>query len=373
MLLYTARRLQERGIRDCGKLPPMSQNRFSITTAPGEAGRILVVGPAWVGDAVMAQSLFKLLKQRRPVPTIDVLAPPWSQALLERMPEVSTIIALPLGHGQLGLRVRHRLGWKLRTKHYRQAIVLPNSLKSALIPFWARIPRRTGFVGELRWGLLNDVRRLDKTRLPRMVQRFAALGLAQGASLPEQLPRPALRVNADQRAATLAKYGLEPDATPVLGLCPGAEYGPAKRWPAAFFAEVAAAELIRGWAVWIFGSARDSPLGNEINARTHGACVDLTGRTSLAEAVDLMSLATVVVSNDSGLMHVAAALDRGLIALYGSSTPDFTPPLSDKAAVLSLQLPCSPCFERQCPLGHTNCLNDLLPARVLTAIEQKTA
>jgi heptosyltransferase-2 len=246
-------------------------------------------------------------------------------------------------------------------------------LKSALVPFWAKIPQRTGFLGEWRWGWLNDIRPLHKNRLPMTVQRFVALGLAQEAALPPQLPRPMLQVDSQNVATALQRHGLERPTAPVLGLCPGAEYGPAKRWPADYFAEIARRKLAAGWRVWIFGSTKDTPAGREVAARSGKGCVDLTGKTTLAEAIDLLSLTTVVVSNDSGLMHVAAALDRPLVAIYGSSDPYCTPPLSTNAQILSLQLACSPCFQRRCPLGHLKCLRDLPPARVVSAIEQAVA
>jgi len=335
--------------------------------------RILVIGPSWVGDMVMAQSLFKILKQENPDADIDVLAPAWSKPLLARMPEVNQAIAMPLQHGHLGLRVRYHLGLGLRDKQYQQAILLPNSWKSALVPFWAKIPQRTGFLGEWRWGWLNDIRPLPKIRLPMTVQRFVALGLARGAALPSPLPRPMLKVASQNVATALQRHALDRPTAPVLGLCPGAEYGPAKRWPADYFAEISRRKLAAGWAVWIFGSAKDTTAGREVAARSGKGCVDLTGKTTLAEAIDLLSLTTVVVSNDSGLMHVAAALDRPLVAIYGSSDPHCTPPLSANAQTLSLQLACSPCFQRCCPLGHLKCLRDLPSARVIGAIEQAVA
>jgi heptosyltransferase-2 len=333
--------------------------------------RILVAGPAWAGDMVMAQSLFLTLRSRFPACTIDVLAPAWTLPLLERMPEVADKIPLPLGHGQFGFRVRRRLGRDLRERGYHWAIVLPNSWKSALIPFFARIPRRTGYVGELRYGLLNDARRLSRIRLPRTVQRFVALGLEKEASLLPECPQPRLRVEAEQVAAARRRFGLTA-AGPVLALCPGAEYGPAKRWPAAHFAEVARAKWAEGWQVWLFGSAKDAEAAEAIGRSAPG-CINLAGRTGLAEAVDLLSVADAVVSNDSGLMHVAAALDRSLVAVYGSSDPGFTPPLSDKARVVRLGLDCSPCFKRDCPYGHTRCLTDIRPVRVLDELERLCA
>lgn len=333
--------------------------------------KILMIGPAWIGDMVMAQALFKLLKSDPADPQIDVLAPAWSQPLLARMPEVNTALALPLTHGQLALRQRWQMGRDLRSQQYHQAIVLPNSWKSALIPYAANIPLRTGWRGEWRYGLLNDIRHLDKIRLPLMVQRFLALGLAANTPISQNTEhkfRPSLQASPEGIAAALTKFNLASPTQPVLALCPGAEFGPAKRWPAEHYAQIAKQKLAEGWLVWLFGSAKDQPVAAEIQQATQNRCMDFTGRTLLGEAVDLLSLADLVVSNDSGLMHIAAALDRPLIVVYGSSSPAFTPPLSDKVRILSLELSCSPCFQRECPLTHFKCLKDLSPEQVTQAI-----
>jgi len=331
---------------------------------------ILVVGPSWVGDMVMAQSLFMTLSQQHPDCTIDVLAPAWSRPLLERMPEVNAAIDMPLTHGEFGFFKRRELGRDLRENKYTQAIVLPNSWKSALVPFFASIPQRTGNTGEMRYGLLNDARPLDKQALPMTVQRFCALAYpANFKELPPATPTPKLVVTDKGVADACAKHSLYSDA-PVLVLCPGAEYGPAKRWPTVYYAQVANYWLEQGGQVWLFGSQKDQTVTAELNAHTKDRCVDLAGRTSLAEAIDLMSMAEFVVSNDSGLMHVAASLQRPLIALYGSSDPGFTPPLNQQAHILRLGLECSPCFKRECPLGHLDCLNKLEPQQVLEILEQ---
>ncbi len=329
--------------------------------------KILVIGPSWVGDMVMAQGLFKLLAKRYPGVLIDVLAPGWTLPLLERMPEIATAMDMPLGHGQVGLIARYQLGRTMRERGYDQAIVLPNSMKSALVPFFARIPRRTGYIGEMRFGLLNDPRRLDKTTLPMTVQRFLSLGQEQGRPLPEPLPRPALEIDRENAKEALTKLGIGAQETPILGLCPGAEYGPAKCWPVEYFAEVAQVKVSQGWRVWVFGSVKDAEFGSRLAGLVGDDCVDLSGKTTLSEAVDLMSLVSLAVTNDSGLMHVAAALGRKLVAVYGSSDPGFTPPLHPNAKVLRLGLECSPCFKRECPLGHLNCLNNLKPTQVLAA------
>lgn len=335
--------------------------------------RILIIGPSWVGDMVMAQSLFSSLKMQQPDTPIDVLAPAWSQPILERMPEVAATIAMPVGHGTLALAERWRLGRSLSQRRYRQAIVLPNSLKSALIPFFAAIPQRTGWRGEMRYGLLNDVRVLDKARYPLMIERFVALAYGDNAELPADLPWPRLVASPELAAAARQQLGLN-DTRPVVALCPGAEFGPAKRWPERHYAAVAQAMIEAGWQVWLFGSANDRAVCEAIREplppplREH--CHDLAGRTALAQAIDLLSVAEGVVSNDSGLMHVAAALGRPLVVLYGATSPGFTPPLAKDVAVLSIPVDCGPCFKRECPQGHHKCLEDIEANQVLLALQR---
>ena len=330
-------------------------------------GPILVVGPAWVGDMVMAQSVFIDLRARYGDVAIDVLAPPWTLPLLRFMPEVRAGLPQTVGRGRLGLKERWQQARALRGNGYRRAILLPNSFKSALAPLWAGVPVRTGYRREARGLLLTDGRRSDPKRHPSTVERFVALARPTSAA-SEAVPRPRLQVGDEVVTEALAAVGLARPDRPVLALCPGAEYGPAKRWPSAYFAEVARAGRAGGADVWLFGSAADRPVSEAI-ADAVPEVIDLAGRTSLAEAVALLGLADRVVTNDSGLMHVAAALDRRLVALFGSSSPVMTPPLSDKATVLSLGLSCSPCFQRTCPLGHLDCLNTLTPDRVLAVLE----
>jgi len=333
---------------------------------------ILIIGPSWVGDMVMAQTLFICLKHQHPSCNIDVLAPEWSRPILERMPEVRQALSFPVGHGVLDLATRRRVAQGLRGQ-YRQAILLPNSLKSALVPFLAGIPKRTGWKGEMRYGLLNDLRKLDKARYPLMIERFMALAFEPDAALPQPYPHPQLRIETHSRDQALARFGLSLDR-PVLALCPGAEFGESKRWPAAHFAEVAERKIREGWQVWLFGSKNDHPVGQDIVQRLipglREEVVNLAGETSLAEAIDLLSCADAVVSNDSGLMHVSAALGRPLVAVYGSTSPAFTPPLSDRVETVRLGLECSPCFDRTCRFGHNNCMRELLPEQVVEALER---
>ncbi len=329
--------------------------------------RLLIVAPSWVGDMMMAQSLLKMLKYRHPQAMIDVLAPAGFAGLLQRMTEVNGIISHDFKHQHLDWHARYRLGKQLRSHHYRQALILPNSWKSALVPFWAKIPQRTGYVGEWRYGLLNDIRRLDKVLVRQTVQQYVHLAADQSNSLNELpfLPHPQLSpANVDY---VLQRLHLS-RARPLLILCPGAEYGPAKQWSAEYFAIVGKRQAEQGWQVWILGSGKDAVIGAKIAALIGDKCINLCGETQLGEAVDLLSLADVVISNDSGLMHVAAALDKPLIAIYGSSDAGKTPPLSSRAKVLSAGVACSPCFQRTCRWQHYHCLREIKPQQVLTLL-----
>jgi heptosyltransferase-2 len=309
---------------------------------------ILIVGPSWVGDMMMAQSLFKLLKMKQPNINIDVLTPTWSEGLLQRMDEVRHIIPHTIPHGKFGWRERRQIGQQLRSRAYQQAIVLPNSWKSALIPYFANIPQRTGFKGEMRYGLLNDIR--SKKGLTRTVDQFVALGTKDNAIAPQPSLSPKPIKHENQQ--------------PILALCPGAEYGPAKCWPLEYYATVAKQKRDQGWQVWIFGSHKDYAAGAKIQSLVGEGVRNLCGQTSLSEAVDLLALTNIVITNDSGLMHIAAALDKPVIAIYGSSSPKMTPPLSDKAHIISLGLNCSPCYQRTCPKKHLKCLRDITPDQV---------
>lgn len=338
--------------------------------------RILIVGPAWVGDMVMAHSLIQMLAQLYDGDVlIDVLGPAWALPLTARMQEVNDSIVSPFAHGELNLRGRLQLAQHVRQRHYQQCIVLPNSLKSALLPFAARIPLRSGFIGEQRYGLLNDIRRLDKAKLPLTVERFCALGLSADAPPPESIPRPQLHVDTADVRKAIDRFAV-PTSGPVLALCPGAEYGPSKQWPAEHFAELAVSRIRAGWNVWIFGSAKDASIAAQIMTEVQAKnasdqqLANLCGLTNLGEAIDLLSHADVVVSNDSGLMHVACAVDAPVVALFGSTTPAMTPPLGEPHLVLEQKLDCRPCFKRSCPLEHLNCLKLTTPTAADEAIDR---
>jgi heptosyltransferase-2 len=325
--------------------------------------KLLVVAPSWIGDTILAQPLLALLKLNNPEARIDVLAPDWSAPLLARMDEVDAVIANPFRHGEFNFSARRALGHRLAADGYAQAYVLPNSWKSALIPFFAGIPHRIGYQGEARYRLLNRRRRLNEPRHPQLVQRYAALA----GPLPASLPTPKLNSSPEQQQAARRALSLSADATPVV-FCPGAEYGPAKRWPAEHFAALAQLVASPQQPAWLIGSDKDAAVGDAIAAASGGAAINLCGSSTLEQAIDLIASARCVVSNDSGLMHVAAALERPLVALYGSSSPAYTPPLSAQARIISRKLDCSPCFERECPLGHFDCLNGIEPQQVAAAI-----
>lgn len=331
--------------------------------------KILIVAPAWVGDMVMAQTLFKLLKVQYPMAEQHILAPAWTAAVAQKMPEVSRAHVLPLGHGVFALKERWRIGKQLRTEHYDMAIVLPNSWKSALIPWVAGIPVRRGFRGEMRFGLLNDVRILDKATYPLMIERFMSLAVEKNTPLSKPYPNPSLLGDTHKIALLRQELGISTDK-PVVALCPGAEYGPAKRWPTQYYGELAQYLHDLGYAVWIMGSKKDEILATEIINVAPNACHNLCGRTDLNQAVDLLSSVQAVVTNDSGLMHIAAALNKPMVAIYGSSSTAFTPPLSDRVEIVQLSLACSPCFKRECPLGHLNCLKQIAPQRVLQSLQK---
>lgn len=331
--------------------------------------KTLIVAPAWIGDMLMAQPLLQLLHEQQQ--QIDILAPSSTLAIAERMPQIHTSILMPLKHGELNLKQRYQLGKSLRNQ-YTQAIVLANTLKSALIPWWAKIPKRVGWLGEQRYFLLNDYRRLNKSRYPSLIERYAALGLPKDA-LRKDLSQPKLTVDADNLQHCLTTLNLSTDR-PILGLCPGAEYGPTKRWPAQHYATVAQHFIDQGWQIWLLGTPQEKQAAELIQQQTNNACVNLCGKTSLLDAIDLLSLCQLVATNDSGLMHIAAAVGAPLVALYGSTSPSYTPPASDKATILQLDFPCSPCFKRQCPLEgseHLRCLTQLTPERVINALTRQ--
>jgi heptosyltransferase-2 len=318
--------------------------------------RTLVVAPNWIGDALMAQPLLARLHDKIPGLQIDVLAPEWVAPVVQRMPEVEEVIAVPFRHKALQLRERWNIARELKARDYENAIVLPNTWKSALVPFFAGIPVRTGYVGEARYGLLN---RLHKKTDAAMPLHYGRLSEPPGSEVEGPLPAPTLRAGPEEIEAAKRRFGVR-DRYVVF--CPGAEYGPAKRWP--YFGELSRrlhAQMV------ILGAAGDREAAQGIIGH------NLVGETTLDQAIALIAGADCVVTNDSGLMHIAAALGRPQVALFGSSSPSHTPPLSPAARVLWLQVECSPCFERVCPLGHFRCMREMTVETVLKEIQNLPA
>ena len=330
----------------------------------------LIIAPQWIGDAVMTEPLLRRLRARGERLTVGAL--PWVAPVYRAMPQVDQVIEFPFRHGALELRARRAIARQIEGR-FEIAYVLPNSFKSALLPFLSGIPKRVGYLGEARVGLLTHRVKNPKDK-PPMVAFYSALS---GETDGLERDRPRLQLAGDKIQATLDAHGLQPQRYAVFA--PGAEYGPAKRWPSIHYAELARA---LGRPVILLGSGKEAALCDEIAGAAAGAhCVNLAGNTTLLEAFALIAAADPMVSNDSGLMHVAAAFGVRQVALFGSSSPLHTPPLNDRAHVVWLKqdpayqppLDCAPCFERECPLGHRRCLVDITPERVLRLLENGEA
>lgn len=331
--------------------------------------RTLVISPNWIGDAVMAQPLLQRLKALHPERPIDVLAPPSVSPVWRAMAEVDSVLETPFRHGALQLKERWKFGRMLKTRGYGAAYVLPNTIKYALIPLFAGIAVRVGYKGESRHGLINRMHHDDVP--PRaMVPFYAALAGEPGAPLAVNVPKPAMQVGRDAIAAVCAKVGIDA-ARPYVVFAPGAEFGAAKRWPARHFASLAQALHAQypGTQVALLGSPKEKAACDDIVALTGAqGIVNLAGVTKLDEAIALMAGAASVVANDSGLLHLASALNRPVIALYGPTDPDHAPPFSDMARSMSLRLDCAPCKQRECPLGHHDCMEKLDAGSVWQAL-----
>lgn len=337
---------------------------------------ILIIAPNWIGDAVTTQPLLANLKALYPETKIDVLASNWVAPIYRACAEVHQVIEAKFEHRKLQWDLRKQLAQEIKAKNYQACFVLPNSFKSALIPWFANIPFRIGYRGELRFGLINlTLDNPSKINRPPMVEHYLALSelLKDGELLSRTRLVPKLNVSSTAKQSVqnkLQSANISSDLIYVM--CPGAEYGPTKRWPTEYFATLAQKLIDENQNIQIvlLGSKSDHVLGQEItsqaqlNSNIHNWC----GNTSLDEAIALIGMSKVVVSNDSGLMHIAAALNTPQVAIFGSSDPAHTPPLSDKAQVIWLNMPCSPCHKRDCPLGHLRCLKDILPEQVLATL-----
>ena len=338
---------------------------------------ILIIAPNWIGDAVMTEPLLASLKEQYPEANIDVLASTWVAPIYRACPEVHEVIEAKFEHKQLQWSLRKKLAKELAIKKYQACFVLPNSLKSALIPWLANIPFRVGYRGELRFGLINlSLDNPSKVNRPPMVEHYLALSQllneGQSASTGSNLV-PKLNVSSTANQSVQTKLlNAKVDPANVYVMCPGAEYGPTKRWPTSHFAQLAQKLIASNphSQIILLGSKGDHALAQEIQSqpKQDNHIHNWSGDTSLDEAIALIGMSKAVISNDSGLMHIAAALRTPQVAIFGSSDPAHTPPLSDKAKVIWLNLPCSPCHKRECPLGHLKCLNDILPEQVFATL-----
>ena len=334
--------------------------------------KILIVGPSWVGDAVMSQTLLKLLVKNESPLTLDILAPSWTLPIFNRMKEVNTVIEMPFTHGDVKIKERKKFADQIKKKNYDHAIVLPNSLKSALIPYFAGVPKRTGWRGEMRYLLLNDVRKLNKNIHPRMVDRFCALGVNSHEQL-SQLDCPSLDVNIENISNLQFEFGIKEESK-IIALCPGAEFGPAKRWPSKYFSEVAQYYLDKNWTVLCLGSEKDIEISEDIKINLRDNIhnfIDTSGKTDLVDTVDLLSISSLVLTNDSGLMHVAAAVNVDLVALFGPTSPEFTPPLGKNSFVLRKIDGYIRDRDGDLPDGHHSSLVAIKPDEVIKKLESQ--
>ncbi|WMY95450.1 MAG: lipopolysaccharide heptosyltransferase II [Arsenophonus sp.] len=339
--------------------------------------KIVVIAPTWVGDMMMTQSLLRTLKVLYPNIIIDVMASNWCYGLLKKMPEVHNSILIPLNQGSLAFFQRHKIGINLRHKKYDKAYILPNSFKSALIPFFANIPLRIGWCGENRYGLINDMRLLNSTAFPQMVQRYVALAYPKALvnnanSIPKPILWPQISVSDSEKIKTKKIFYVS-KKLPIIGICPGSASGFAKCWPYYHYAKLT--ELlfsIYGYQVLIFGSKQDYDVSYAIwkslslNCQYH--CLNLVGKTTLNEAANLLASCAAVVTNDSGLMHIAAALNIPIIALYGPTNPNFTPPLSNKVKIIHIAIN----DDKTCIVNRNNTyhksLIDIKPLQVINEL-----
>jgi heptosyltransferase-2 len=335
--------------------------------APSAGGRpILIVPYMWIGDFVRCHSVVRLLNARFPDRPVDVLTTAMVAPLLDYMPGVRNGIVFDLPRKRLAWSLHRALAARLRAESYGHALIMPRTWKAALAPTLARIPIRTGFVGEMRFGLINDLRPGEKA-LPRMVDRCAALALPKGAPLPADWPYPQLVVPREEVSRWRERMGLT-DARPVAVVAPGA-VGPSKRWPAAAYAQLAGQLCEQGFSVWVIGGPQEKELAAEIGAAAPSRCRDLTG-ADLRNAILALAAADVAVSNDSGLLHVAAAIGTPSIGIFGPTSPWHWAPLNPLAAVIEpkTDVPCRPCHKPTCRFGHHRCMRDIPAEQVAAAV-----
>jgi lipopolysaccharide heptosyltransferase II len=336
----------------------------------GRGSPILVVPYMWIGDFVRCHSVVKLLNARFPDRPVDVLSTSLCAPLTDYMPGLRRAIVVDLPRSRIAVKDQLALAQRLKRENYGNALIMPRTWKSALAPFLAAIPERTGFVGEMRFGLLNDLRRGER-RLPRMVDRCAALALPPQAELPPAWPLPELKVARAEIESWRREHGLAFDSRPVVVLAPGA-VGPSKRWPANAYAALARHLIAEEFAVWVVGGPEEKTLAAEIIGETTAR--DLTGH-DLRNAILALAAAAVAVSNDSGLLHVAAGLGTPAIGIFGPTSPWHWAPLNPLAATIESKskVECRPCHKPVCRLGHHRCMRDIPPDQVLAAVRQAFA
>ena len=335
--------------------------------ASHDSSPILVVPYMWIGDFVRCHSVIKLLNTRFPDRPVDILSTTLCAPLTDYMPGLRRAIIVDLPRGRIALKDQRALARRLRHENYGSALIMPRTWKSALAPFFAGIPERTGFIGEMRFALLNDLR-YGEQRLPRMVDRCAALALPPAAELPREWPMPELKVTRTEIESWRRQRGLAFDTRPVIALAPGA-VGPSKRWPASAYATLTRRLIAEEFAVWIVGGPDEKSLAAEIIGDTTAR--DLTGH-DLRNAILALAAAAVAVSNDSGLLHVAAAVGTPAIGIFGPTSPWHWAPLNPLAATIETKskVECRPCHKPVCRLVHHRCMRDIPPDEVLAAVRQ---
>ncbi|AMA64723.1 ADP-heptose--LPS heptosyltransferase 2 [Candidatus Arsenophonus lipoptenae] len=342
--------------------------------------KILIIGPSWIGDMMMSQSLYRTLKFKYPKSEIDVVAPDWCRSLLHKMPEINQAISMPWGHKCLSINMRRQFGIKLRSRHYDQAYVLPNSFKSALVPFFAGISKRIGWIGEMRYGLLNDIRLLNKSAFPKMFQRYVVLAYKKNLinnadEIPKPILLPKLSVTKTELIQSKQIFHI-PENLFIIGFCPGSAFGPAKCWPFYHYAKLAKLlfSIYNRCRILIFGSKKDDVIAKNIRELLSNDykqyCVNLTGKTTLEQVINLLASCQVIVTNDSGLMHIASALNIPLVVLYGPSSPDFTPSLSKKVKMIRLINGYYKIRKGNMDNGYHKSLIDIKPEYVITVLIQ---
>ena len=320
---------------------------------------------------VMAQALYKALCMNSTSAEIHVVAPEWLRPLLTRMPEISNIFDLNIAHGELGISKRYSLGKTLRSEEYDQAIVLPRSFKSALIPWFAKVSKRIGDIGEFRHGLLTDTFPSNRDKeIPNVCNYLRYIGVEASINDVKQNYAPRLSIDEGNQRQLLGQFDLSTEA-PIVACMVGAEYGPSKQWPHEHFSNLIDLLCDQGIQICILGSKKDAQAGEKIQALCKQAVINLCGKTSLTDVVDILAACDVAVSNDSGLMHIAAAVDTPVLAMYGGTTPAYTPPLHEKAKSFYVKLACSPCWQRTCQYHHYRCLTDILPNDVFKEVQKR--